>query len=128
MHQSIENGFQINVEVTHLPEYELQPPYNHFFSYQITIKNIGNQPAQLISRFWRIVDGSLDPEYVDGLGVVGQQPIIEPGESFVYTSACPIVTDIGQMAGFYTFLNLTDQSTFEVHTPVFELVTNYSLN
>lgn len=128
MPQSIENGFQIDVKVTHLPDYELQVPYKHFFSYQITIKNIGNQPAQLVSRFWKILDGSHAPEYVNGLGVVGQQPIIEPGESFTYTSACPIISAIGQMSGYYTFLNLMDQTTFKVQTPAFELVTNYSLN
>jgi ApaG protein len=128
MLQSSENGIQIDVKVTHLPEYELQEPYNHFFSYQITIKNIGKQPAQLISRFWKIVDGSNAPEYVKGLGVVGQQPVIESGASFTYTSACPIISTIGQMSGYYTFLNLEDQNTFLVHTPQFELITNFSLN
>jgi ApaG protein len=128
MPQSIENGFQIDVKVTHLPDYELQAPYKHFFSYQITIKNFGNQPAQLVSRFWKIIDGSHEPEYVNGLGVVGQQPILEPGETFTYTSACPIISAIGQMSGYYTFLNLMDQTTFKVHTPAFELVTTYSLN
>ena len=128
MPQSIENGFQIDVKVIHLPDYELQAPYKHFFSYQITIKNFGNQPAQLVSRFWKILDGSHAPEYVNGLGVVGQQPILEPGETFTYTSACPIISAIGQMSGYYTFLNLIDQTTFKVHTPAFELVTTYSLN
>jgi ApaG protein len=111
-----------------MPDYELQAPYKHFFSYQITIKNTGNQPAQLVSRFWKIIDGSQAPEYVKGLGVVGLQPVIESGESFTYTSACPIVSEIGQMSGYFTFLNLVDQQTFQVNTPAFELVTNYSLN
>jgi ApaG protein len=128
MPQSTEKGFKITVKVTHMPDYELQAPYKHFFSYQITIKNTGNQPAQLVSRFWKIIDGSQAPEYVKGLGVVGLQPVIESGESFTYTSACPIVSEIGQMSGYFTFLNLVDQQTFQVNTPAFELVTNYSLN
>ena len=97
MPQSIENGFQIDVKVTHLPDYELVGTDSH-------------------------------TTMINGLGVVGQQPILEPGESFTYTSACPIISSIGQMSGYYTFLNLVDQSTFKVHTPTFELITNYSLN
>ena len=128
MPQSNENGFQIDVKVTHLPDYEMQAPYQHFFSYQITIKNTTNQSAQLISRYWKINDGSYAPEFVNGLGVVGLQPVIEPGQSFTYTSGCPIISNFGQMGGYYTFLNLVDQNTFQVNTPTFELITNYSLN
>ena len=104
MPQSIENGFQINVRVTHLPDYQLQAPYNHFFSYQITIKNIGNQPAQLVSRFWKILDGSHAPEYVNGLGVVGQQPLIAAGQSHTYSSGTVMTTRVGNMQGSYQML------------------------
>lgn len=128
MSQSISSDFHISIKVTHIHAYELQPPYEHFFSYQITIKNNSKQSAQLISRFWRIVDGSNQPEFVNGLGVIGQQPTLEPGESFTYTSGCPLISPIGQMSGAYSFLNLVDQSTFTVDIPPFELQSQFSLN
>ena len=128
MPQSIENGFQIDVKVTHLPDYELQAPYKHFFSYQITIKNLSNQPGQLVSLFWEIVDGIGSKETVNGLGVVGQQPIIESGDSFTYTSGCPLISSIGKMSGHYVFLNLENQATFKVDIPAFELIPAYHLN
>ena len=56
MTEAFSNGYLISVDTTHLPEMELNPPYKHFFSYQITIKNLSNQPGQLVSRFWEIVD------------------------------------------------------------------------
>jgi ApaG protein len=73
MTEAFSNGYLISVDTTHLPEMELNPPYKHFFSYQITIKNLSNQPGQLVSRFWEIVDGIGSKETVNGLGVVGQQ-------------------------------------------------------
>ncbi|RXK52123.1 Co2+/Mg2+ efflux protein ApaG [Aquirufa rosea] len=128
MIESISNGFYIAVETQHMSEYEIQKPYQHFFSYQITIKNLSKQPAQLVSRFWKIQDGSGKTEHVNGLGVVGQQPIIEPNHSFTYTSGCPIIGNLGKMSGHYTFLNLEDQSTFTVKIPPFELAPAYILN
>ena len=67
-------------------------------------------------------------EVVNGLGVVGQQPVIEPGESFTYTSGCPLISSIGKMEGYYLFLNLADNSTFKVQIPAFELIPNFALN
>ena len=128
MKESNTNKYIISVETTYMADYELQLPYKYFYTYQITIQNVSDQTGQLVSRYWEIKDGSGINEIVNGLGVVGQQPILEPGESFTYTSACPIISSIGQMSGYYTFLNLVDQSTFKVHTPTFELITNYSLN
>ena len=81
-----------------------------------------------MSRFWEIVDGIGSKETVNGLGVVGQQPIIEPGNSFTYTSGCPLISSIGKMSGYYVFLNLEDQSTFKVEIPAFELIPAYHLN
>lgn len=128
MTEAVDNGFIVSVDTTHLPEFELNPPYKHFFSYQITIKNTSNQTAQLVSRCWDIVDGIGQKETVNGLGVVGQQPIIEPGNSFTYTSGCPLISSMGKMSGYYIFLNMENQATFKVEIPPFELIPAYHLN
>ena len=104
------NKYIISVETTYMSDYELQLPYKYFFTYQITIQNLSDQTGQLVSRYWEIKDGSGINEVVNGLGVVGQQPVIEPGESFTYTSGCPLISSIGKMEGYYLFLNLADNS------------------
>jgi ApaG protein len=128
MKDSNTNKYIISVETTYMPDYELQLPYKYFFTYQITIQNLSDQTGQLVSRHWEIKDGSGINEVVNGLGVVGQQPVIEPGESFTYTSGCPLISSIGKMEGYYLFLNLADNSTFKVQIPAFELIPNFALN
>ena len=71
------------------------------FAYTITISNTGTVPAQLISRHWVITDAEGDVQEVRGLGVVGQQPLLEPGQSFEYTSGCALPTPVGTMKGSY---------------------------
>lgn len=128
MKENNTNKYIISVETTYMTDYELQFPYKYFFTYQITIQNLSDQTGQLISRFWKIKDGSGISEEVNGLGVVGLQPIIEPGESFRYTSGCPLISSIGKMEGHYLFTNLSDNSTFKVQIPAFELIPNFALN
>lgn len=118
----------IEVHATHIPDMEIQKPYQYFFSYQITILNRSTQPVQLVSRYWLILDGGLHQETVKGLGVVGQQPILEPNTSFTYTSGCPLMAEFGKMSGYYTFLNLTSQETFQVEIPAFSLTTTFAQN
>ncbi len=118
----------IEVIATHIADMEIQKPYQYFFSYQITILNRSIQPVQLVSRYWQILDGGLHEETVKGLGVVGQQPILEPNTSFTYTSGCPLMSEFGKMSGHYTFLNLTTQETFQVEIPAFSLTTTFAQN
>ena len=118
----------IEVVVTHIPDIEIQRPYQYYFSYQITILNRSMQPVQLVSRYWEIKDGGLHQEVVKGLGVVGQQPILEPNTSFTYTSGCPLMAEFGKMQGHYTFLNLTNQETFQIPIPTFSLTTQFAQN
>jgi ApaG protein len=128
MKESNTNKYIISVETTYIPDYEMKLPYKYFFTYEITIQNLSDQTGQLVSRYWEIKDGSGINEVVNGLGVVGQQPIIEPGDSFTYTSGCPLISAIGKMEGYYIFLNLADNSTFKVQIPPFELIPNFALN
>lgn len=90
------------------------------FAYTITLTNSGNVPAQLISRHWIIADAEGLTQEVRGLGVVGQQPLLQPGESFEYTSGCVLATAVGTMRGTYHMV--TEEGTpFEAPIPEFAL-------
>ena len=90
------------------------------FAYTIRIHNRGTMPARLISRHWRITDGRGMIQLIDGAGVVGEQPVIEPGRSHDYVSGCPLGTPHGSMEGHFTFRR-GDGSTFEAAIPFFPL-------
>ena len=90
------------------------------FSYTITITNTGEGAAQLIARHWWITDARGHCEQVQGLGVVGQQPLLQPGASFQYTSGCQLRTPTGSMRGHYFFV-AEDGDRFEVEIPLFVL-------
>ncbi len=97
------------------------PAKNHYvFSYTITITNTGNVPAQLVSRHWIITDGDHQTQEVKGLGVVGQQPLLKPGESFEYTSGASLPTAVGTMRGTYQ-MRAEDGGMFDVSIPPFTL-------
>ena len=111
---------QVSPKVTFLPD-QSDPGKNHFvFAYTITVTNSGTVPAQLISRHWVITDANNKVMEVKGLGVVGQQPLLKPGESFEYTSGCPLPTASGAMNGRYLMRSLTGEA-FDVDIPIFLL-------
>ena len=92
----------------------------YVFAYTISLTNTGNVTAQLISRHWYITDGEHRVQEVKGLGVVGQQPVLKPGESFEYTSGASIPTPVGTMRGAYQMVG-EDGQTFEASIPLFTL-------
>ena len=98
---SFSADFEISVISRYLPN-QSRPAHNHWvFAYQVSITNTGSLPAQLLSRHWIITDGMGSVEHVRGAGVVGEQPIIQPGETYRYVSGCPLPTPIGSMSGSY---------------------------
>ena len=114
--------YQFRVEVAPQYLHEQSAPSHGIFSfaYTITITNTGEVPSQLISRHWVITNAAGEKEEVKGLGVVGQQPLLKPGESFQYTSGCRLRTSTGSMAGSY-FCVAEDGTRFEVAIPEFDL-------
>ena len=97
------------------------PAKDHFvFSYTITITNTGDVAAQIVGRHWIITDGEHRVQEVKGLGVVGQQPLLQPGESFEYSSGASIATSVGTMHGTYQ-MRADDGHTFEATIPAFTL-------
>jgi len=112
------------IAVSAVPQYipDQSDPENerYVFAYTITIENIGSVPAQLISRHWIITDASDEVQEVRGLGVVGQQPLLKPGEKFEYTSGCQLDTPVGTMRGAYQ-MTADDGTQFEAVIPEFTL-------
>lgn len=114
-----------NIRVTVEPEYAAgrsNPQQNQWFwLYTVRVSNEGRETVQLISRHWIITDAMGKVDEVRGPGVVGKQPILEPGESFEYTSGCPLRTPFGSMRGTYQMV--TDrQDHFDVEIPAFTLI------
>ena len=110
----------VTVRTKYLPEQSKPDRDEYLFSYTITIKNTGEVPAQLISRHWVITDANNRVQEVSGLGVVGHQPLLKPGEEFEYSIGTPLDTPQGSMKGEY-FCVAEDGHRFEVKIPEFVL-------
>lgn len=120
-------GIRIRVESTYVPEHS-EPEQNQWiFVYRVEISNEGTQTAQLISRHWVITDAHGRVEEVKGPGVVGKQPIIAPGESFEYTSFCPLPTPFGTMHGTYQMVT-PDGDGFDAEIAPFSLAEPHAIN
>ena len=111
---------EVRVQPRYLPEQSSPLEEAYGFAYTITIANKGDEPAQLISRHWIILDADGHREEVRGLGVVGHQPLLKPGEAFEYTSGSRLRTPTGTMEGTYFFVK-EDGEPFEVPIPRFVL-------
>ena len=117
---STSHRFTVDVEPQFLPD-QSSPERSLFgFAYTVTVTNTGSVAAQLIARHWIIEHGDGHVEEVKGLGVVGQQPLLKPGESFQYTSGCRLRTPSGTMRGSY-FCVAEDGERFEAEVPAFVL-------
>jgi ApaG protein len=112
--------FRVEVQPEYLPEQSAPDQGVYTFAYTITITNTGEVTAQLISRHWLITDAAGLTEEVKGLGVVGHQPLLKPGESFEYSSGCRLRTASGEMHGSYFFV-AEDGERFDVAIPPFQL-------
>lgn len=114
-------GVQISVRTHFRTDLSDVARHSYFFNYMIEIENTNNFDIQLLSREWYIFDSLNEAHYVSGEGVVGEQPILKPGEHYTYTSGCDLNSDMGMMKGFYNFRNLQDGDTFQVFVPTFRL-------
>ena len=112
------------IEISAVPQFipdQSDPESDRYvFAYTITIRNIGRVAAQLISRHWIITDAHDEVQEVRGLGVVGEQPLLQPGMAFEYTSGCALATPIGTMKGSYQ-MTAEDGTQFEAPIPEFVL-------
>lgn len=121
MYEAETEGVLVRVEPQFLPQ-ESDPDENRYvWAYTIEIVNCSTETVQLISRTWRIMDENGLTQEVRGPGVVGEQPVLEPGESFRYTSAAPLAAPSGVMVGAYSMLRMAKGEEFDVAVPAFPL-------
>jgi ApaG protein len=120
MYRATTKGIEVSVEPFFLDD-ESDPEGGHYvWAYMVEIRNDTNTPVQLRSRYWKIMDALGRVEEVSGAGVVGEEPIIEPGETYEYSSGCPLKTSSGFMQGSYG-MQWEDGTPFEVAIPAFSL-------
>ncbi len=124
----ITNGIKVEVNTEFLREISNMQEHDYLFSYDITITNDSDVSVQLVSRFWKIFDSTYDYKFVEGEGVVGNQPILLPGESYTYSSGCNLQSEVGYMQGYYMFKQIYDDNIFRVLIPRFELIVPEKLN
>jgi ApaG protein len=121
------NGIRIQVKTQFLPDRSSPGDDQYVFAYHIKISNLGREVAQLISRHWIITTADGETEEVQGAGVVGEQPVLSPGEQFEYTSFCPLKTNVGTMHGSYTMATPSGE-VFQARIAPFTLAVPHALN
>jgi ApaG protein len=122
------HNIEISVEVRYWPQHSMPKENHYFFVYFITIENKSDFSVQLLKRHWDIFDSIGDKRVVDGEGVVGETPVLEPGQKFEYNSGCNLTSEMGYMKGYYTLLKLMDNKEFNVDIPKFELIVPAKMN
>ena len=125
--EAITRGVEVRVESRYVPEQSNPDRGGWLFAYTVRIANKGGQTVQLISRHWIITDANGETEEVRGPGVIGAQPVLKPGESFEYTSACPLGTAFGTMHGTYQMVTDGGEQ-FDAEIAAFSLSTPFGLN
>ncbi len=120
MYSATTQAINVTVKPIYLDEQSSPTEGHYVWAYQVTIENTGMETVQLLNRYWRITDSMGRVQEVHGAGVVGEQPTLEPGESFEYTSGTPLTTPSGIMVGSYE-MECADGRRFDVEIPAFSL-------
>ncbi|MBL3657591.1 Co2+/Mg2+ efflux protein ApaG [Fulvivirga sediminis] len=124
----ITRGIKVSVETEYQPGYSSPSQYHYVFTYRVTIENQNENTIQLLSRLWHISDAGYANREVQGEGVVGQQPIMEPGQLHQYVSGCNLKSGIGKMYGLFMMERIVDGHRFEVAIPQFHMIAPFKLN
>ena len=127
MFTQITEGIKVSVETEYQPEYSSPKQFHYVFTYKIKIENNSEYTVQLLRRKWYIFDSDGVKKEVEGDGVVGQQPVIEPGESHQYVSGSNLKTGIGKMKGYYLIERMIDGKKIEVSIPEFSLIVPFKM-
>ena len=124
MYQETTNAISVTVKPVYLEDQSSPEESHYVWAYWVKIENQGGETVQLRNRYWRITDSQGQVQEVRGAGVVGEQPVLKPGESFEYTSGTPLSTPSGIMLGSYQ-MQRNDGDTFDVTIPPFSLDSPY---
>jgi len=128
MQTAITHDIRVSVEVIYQPTYSKPLKNEYVHAYRVTIENLGTETVQLLSRHWYIWQAPNKRREVEGDGVVGKQPVLEPGDVHQYVSGCPLGAPIGSMHGTYEMVRLSDHHKFEVEVPRFPLIPPFLYN
>lgn len=125
---AITEGIEVSIAVTYQADFSSPHQHHYVFTYKVTIKNKSQHTYQLLKRRWEIYDAAEEAKIVEGNGVVGQQPILEPGEKHTYVSGCNLKSGLGKMKGSYTMEKLYNGKQLEVVIPEFQLISSLFQN
>lgn len=128
MYSLITQGVEITVETFYQPDYSQPLQQEYMFAYRITLENHSPNTVQLLRRQWYIFDSNGEHRQVEGEGVIGQQPVLKPNETYQYVSGCNLKSDMGKMSGFYTMMDLTHNQSFRADIPEFNLIAPMKLS
>lgn len=128
MTSKISEGVTISVETFYQQDYSNPIAGEYMFAYRITIENNNTFPVKLLRRHWHIFDSNGQTREVEGDGVVGVQPTLNPGEQYQYVSGCNLRSEMGKMQGTYLMENLLSKQNFSVNIPVFEMQVPFKMN
>lgn len=128
MTSMISEGMKVSVETFYQPDYSNPQQSEFMFAYRITLENHNFFPVKLHRRHWFIFDSNGSHREVEGEGVVGVQPILQPGENYQYVSGCNLRSEMGRMYGTYEMENLHNKKSFTVHIPAFEMMAPMKCN
>ena len=128
MISKISEGINISVETFYQPEYSNPGNSEYMFAYRITIENNNTFPVKLLRRHWYIYDAAGSLREVEGEGVIGIQPQINPGEKYQYISGCNLRTEMGKMYGTYLMENSNNKKQFDAIIPAFEMTVPFKMN
>jgi len=120
MYRAVTRNIEVNVEPFYLADRSNPDESRYVWAYRVTIDNQSDDFVKLLSRYWHITDGTGHVEEVRGAGVVGEQPELNPGDSYQYTSGCPLATPSGIIVGTYTMRSGSGE-VFDIDIPAFSL-------
>lgn len=128
MISEISQGVKITVETFYQPDYSNPLTGEYMFAYRITVENNNTHPVKLLRRHWHIFDSNGSYKEVEGEGVVGVMPVIQPGDQYQYVSGCNLKTEMGKMLGHYIMENLNNRQQFKAFIPEFEMIAPFKNN
>ena len=128
MIEQIAKGIKISIETEFEGTFYKDDCIHYAFSYEVVIENQSPEVAQLIARKWNIMEALNENEIVIGEGVVGEKPVLIPGERHTYTSGCVLKSPFGAMKGSYLMVNLSNSKQFKVTIPTFKLSASFAQN
>ena len=128
MMTEITEGIRVTIETEYQPDYSSPSQSHYVFTYHVTIENNSNNTIKLLRRYWNIFDAGFTRREVEGEGVIGKQPVLEPGHTHQYVSGCNLKSGIGKMGGNYLMERIMDGKRFKVTIPEFVMIAPYRFN